>query len=571
MSKAGSAFRRPVGLDRLLRDRLTKSSVLVQSDEKTAPASQNHQESSKAKVCLALGICVCTRYRDSAFLFANISMYFRKVFWNKRKEKKCSTERTLLNSYLVVLEFWRETSKLLPLNDAAKAAADEWDLLLHDSDANMQTDLNNGQESQLFLHIGRIDFRSWHFGVLQLQCTQGGHPCENVTFLEPHASVDSCSNCTYTDLELFSQYMDLGHVWHLRFHKISMTDSDWISAPPSSIAVRLVESTGSFIVWQGSAAEKERRRLKEASQTKKRTRGNAPRPPAKRSRKDSRKKTSELKTVQDKQNDELQDGDLDVDEGPYNDNNYNYNPLQDDVVADLLIPNDLDCFQPGGAFADDEDETHKLEEQCPNDEVGNDEEVASECASPNSILDEFLESADDDEHEEEQQNEGQLDQPAQKHETDDLPVIPPEVPPPPVEPPEETHREVHRPAGLTRSTINRTVFEVSSFGELHYYHTSEQMVAFCALRSCSHPGCRKQMTTNPKKKGASGRPIGALVAWLQMGHEHETKLSHLRSCIPTYQERVEARKLFESLPGADSFAKYEKKKGVHEDSEPKTV
>ena len=567
MSKAASTFRRVLALDRLLRNSLTKYSVLVRCDEKTAPASQNHQEISKTKVCLALGICVCTRYRDSAFLFSNISMYFRKVFWNKRKEKKCSTERTLLNSYLVVLEFWRETSKLLPLNDAAKdghaAAADEWDLLLHDSDANMQTDLNNGLESQLFFHIGRIDFRSWHFGVLQLQCTQGGHPCENVTFLEPHASVDSCSNSTYTDLEIFSRHMDLGHVWHLRFHKISMTDSDWISAPPSSIAVRLLESTGSFIVWQGSAAEKERRRLKEASQTKKRTR-DAPRPPAKRSRKQGRKKTGELKTVGDKQNDDQQDGDLDVDEGPYN--SYNYNPLQDDV-ANLLVPNDYDCFQPGGAFADDEDETHKLEEQCQNDEVGNDE-VASECASPNSILDEFLDSAD--ELEPEQQNEGQPGQPEQKHETDDLQVAPPEVPPRPVEPPEETHREVHRPTGLTRSTLNRTVFEVSSFGELHYYHTSEQMVAFCPLRSSSHPGCRKQMTTNPKKKG-SGRPIGALVAWLRMSHEHGTKLSHVKSCTPTYQERVEARKFFEGLPGADSFAKYEKKKGVNEDSEPKTV
>lgn len=551
-------------MDQKLREHLINLSDLVQVAEKAEPASQDQ---AKPKPCLALGICVCTRYPDSAFLFANMSMYFRKVFWKKRKDKVCSMERTLLDSFLIVLEFKRVQTNLLSLPlTAGDDDGDDWDSMYIKQAMGSHVVDTDMQPLSIFLHIGRIDLRSWHFGAVQLHVATSENPCQGVTFLEPHEDEisNSDSHCTYSALEVFAHKMCLDHPWSIRLHQISMTESDWNSAPHSSIAVRVLESTGDFTIWQGRSAEKERRKLKEAAKTKTRKRkdGNSQRAQrTKRARK--QKPPPALGDVENEDVDfEAQDG---VGGGIFEDeDDLSFNPLQnEDPIEDILIPNG--CFSAGGAFADDEDERVENEQSEPELLVENQDEIqkdGSECRSPKSDLDEFLESADEETKEEaELVGPPVLSEPAER----EVEVAEPTEPPPEREP-----VAVDRPLGVSRSNLNRTVFLVGTFGELHYYHLSEQMVAFCSLRTSSHEGCRKQMTTNPQRRG-SGRPIGMLVAWLQKAHLHDSKYSHIHSAVPTYQDRLDARKYFESLPGSEHFSTFERPKKIHEDSEPRNV
>lgn len=132
-------------------------------------------------------------------------------------------------------------------------------------------------------------------------------------------------------------------------------------------------------------------------------------------------------------------------------------------------------------------------------------------------------------------------------------------------------RKVDRPSGISRSTVNRDVIEVGVHGELPYYHTTQQMIAFCPCRADKHfEGCRKQITTSPQKRG-SGRPIGALVCWLMEANKFANKAGHVHCAKATWQDRKNARNYFETLPGSDRFLKYEKPKAAREDAEPKTV
>lgn len=129
-----------------------------------------------------------------------------------------------------------------------------------------------------------------------------------------------------------------------------------------------------------------------------------------------------------------------------------------------------------------------------------------------------------------------------------------------------------RPVGMTRSTLNREVFQVGEVGELHFYHTTGAIHAFCKNRNCTHQSnCRKSGTTCPVRRG-SGRPVGLLVSWLLKADDYPSKWEHVHACHPTLLERQAARRYFQTLPNAESFLKREKKKARASDpDEPMAV
>ena len=134
-------------------------------------------------------------------------------------------------------------------------------------------------------------------------------------------------------------------------------------------------------------------------------------------------------------------------------------------------------------------------------------------------------------------------------------VPPPRVPSVPAPP-----RKVSRPEGIQRSMENRVVLNIPGAGELHYYRSTQQMHAFCALRNSTHSsGCRKQMTCAPAKRG-TGRPLGFLIAWMRKAGECDSKHEHVHCCIPSLEERRKARELFNRMPEAAEWSSFENAK-----------
>ena len=238
MSKAAIGVRRSLGLDSSLRHHLTQSSLLVRPPDASSSAAVKAPALQKPKSCLALGLCVCTKHPDAGFLFANMVLYFRNTCWKKKKENKASGPRILVESSLLVLELKQQFSCISQASGAA-GRDDDWDNFYQEHcDEIVQL-----QERRVFLHLGRVDFQSWHFGALHLALANPPvSPYDpEVTFLVP-----ACDDVTdhqlgvYSDVQAFVSLLDLGSPCTLKLHSISLDEDDWLGAPPQSIAIRTV-------------------------------------------------------------------------------------------------------------------------------------------------------------------------------------------------------------------------------------------------------------------------------------------------------------------------------------------
>lgn len=559
MGKAASYIRRSQNLDHKLRATVAENSTLVCTSEQEATTSKPtlfaSNSNSRNRTCLALGICVCTKHPDAGFLFANLVLYFKSIFWKKKKHNLVSPQRLLLENHLAVLEF----KQIIPPQISPEVVAsnqDEWGQLYSES-----VSASRGRDTSIFLHIGRVDFRSWHFGTLQM------YACESVIGIDPqgtlflHPPSVGQDDDVRTDLEAFVALIDSAHPCTLRMHEISMKEEDWLYAPAHSIAVRRLQGTSDFMFWQGSVAERSRRKkLAESKRGKRPTTSSKP-------TSNPRPKKAAKKKKNDKDNTDNNDGpildDTNIDQGGQSE--IEVADENDFVLQDLLLP--PGCEEGAGAYCGtEEDDLVDLDLLDDVDSVNLDlDKVDVEKGSEEQILENedgeisdgceerllFAGGSDSDVEEErpakEQQDVGEI----------------------PVAEPAAASIPRHIPAGITRSTVNRTVFEIPHHGELHFYHLSNQMIAFCKYRNSSHcEGCRKQMTTAPQKRG-SGRPIRALVAWLMKADNFDTRAAHVHCSPPTLEERKAGRNLFEGLPDHESFSKFEKKKNKGDDSEPK--
>ena len=554
MCKAAVHIRSGLALDQKLQNLLTQKSTLVDSARCMPQAVRN-----ESKNCLALGLCVCKKHPDAGFFFVRLSMYLRHICWKKKKEKTCSPQRLVLESHSLILEIRQSRTMPKQSHAAACDGISDWDeFYQQESACEFHT-----TTTRLFLHIGRIDFRSWHFGALALHELEGVRPPSGVCFVQP--TVDSAQHGVYSDVEAFAYLLDLARACTLKLHQISLKEDDWLQAPRGSVAIREIPDTPEFMVWQGSAPEQDRR--KKTQQAKPRKRPGKPKP-GNRPRKRNKRAKGPLAIGAGQVGDAaLVDRDIGSDSDLDPDHN-----MDVDAMLDVLVS--AECAEAACAFETEENEKEsdgdRFDSNAPDDVllIG----AASPPVSPRES------DNDDNEFEASVDADGKAidiaEAEAVAHIADGADVVAPALPAPAGaqdEQQENADQPIERPAGVARSTLNRTVFEVRGHGELHYYHMTHQMVAFCALRNDEHSdGCRKQMTTAPKSRG-SGRPIGFLVSWLMQASEHNSKQSHVHCSKPTYEQRLEARKFFETLPHHERFAAFEKAKRANEDSEPREV
>ena len=127
-----------------------------------------------------------------------------------------------------------------------------------------------------------------------------------------------------------------------------------------------------------------------------------------------------------------------------------------------------------------------------------------------------------------------------------------------------------RAAASSRArTHTEEKIELGDIGSLVWYPHQKILVAHCG-RSC-HEDCRRQRSLEPHEsvlRQGQGRPLGLLVAWLKESVEHDTRMSHVKYCTPSFAKRKAAREWFARLSGAQKFLDAERPKREAEGDEP---
>ena len=504
-------------------------------------------------------LCMYTISRCFTF-FQKLQHVVQAHILEGKKGKKTSKLRDALENGLVILEFQKhvEDTGGQSMQHWHDDLGDDWtDILANTSDLCIEERVSSGP-SRIFVHIGRINFKTWHFGAFQLEecISRPSILPEGVLILQPRFVQETeQQKCVFSDYELFAHVLDTKAKWKLRFYTISLDPSHWVCSDIETI-VACPTDEEEFIIWQGSLEEAERRRSikKKQGQNKRKQKGNTDICPRKRARTKSLKK-NEDRMDSDRFFEPLQEGfepEIDI-EDIFDDGNL-------DVPVDVA-----DMYGDGDDDADIDKELPEDENDLHVDDRTSDEvkpaPFDSDLANPTDNIDindeKFLQEEmfnldfdfDLDQH---QQEVEQID----PVESDRPPLPPPDVPPE-----EGEKKTVDRPLGISRSNANRAVYVLpDDGGEIHYYYTTGTMVAFCKHRNGLHSsGCRKSATTEPKQRG-SGRPLGLLTAWLRCSDDYDSKTSHVHSCLPSLQERQSAGAFFNSLDGSQSISRFEAKK-----------
>ena len=565
MNIHNAGFRRSVGLDKQLHARLDERCELKSCSTENLPDTKA-DAGFQAQLCHRFGVCVCTQYPDALNVFHNLSSYFRSAFWKKKKTKQASAARKLLEQRSIFVRFSPRSAfnhqDAIPLTDRQSlqgpevAADNDFDQMYEQviSDA-LEAD-SSPARATVFAHIGHINFQSWHFSCLQVHpveplCMPDTPPAQMrpshvdvplVALVHVETSQAAGQQLgVFTDMELIAKRLDPTCPWVATILAVSGCESHWPAAPDTAVPLVHISGVEDFVFWHGSQAEAGRR--DQAKKKRSATQGQAqPCRGAKRRKQKARPRT---KARSQKKRREPEEDDLEL------------HFLEDYDSDPAFAPLDGEEGVPSEATSASQD---SLEELLADLEVARQE---AEAPSPHESDLSSVASGDvelDPVFDYEVGAPGAEQAPvAAEHQPAAASARPDDAgaQPPPAEPAAEPAALRPRAAGGTRSNLHTTVFTVPG-GEIHYNALTEQMQAFCGLRACQHyPDCRKTATTNPKKRG-SGRPIGLLMSWLQQAESYDDKLSHVHSCRPTWDQRKEARAIFQTLEGWESFAAFEK-------------
>ena len=578
MGEHNAGTRRQVSLDAQLRDCLTQRCGL--RPDQTVKEADTSDTRYKLGQCYHLGVCICQN-KDIGHCFDNLKVFLKHVFWRKNADKKknkkatMSDARKLLEAGLIILKFSGRTCRNEQLASSAALAehSDEWDDMIAEYS---QVEI---VDTTVYGHVGKMNFSTWQFGVLCMKESDqffAGTLATDVLLLEPFSFHDiGVSLGVNAILEVLANSLDLQHPVTISVWTISTNDADWSVVPDATIPVHRVSGTTDFTVWRGSDHEAHARRLKaramaaaiaRKSNKQRKQRKNARKPAGDQKKVRVAKQCLKLTDAQRvallrKKRERSMNPNLD----PYND------VEEPDPDSDpLQLSADGDVFSDG-SFDINEIETElaalqEEESSSPSDTDADIDQNGSPIHQADSESEQLeLEQSN-------QQNDLQ-DAPMENHQLQpELEAAQPEeadhhelLPEPPPEPPRAFRA---RARGGVRDVHNREIFDMEDIGQLRYYPSLEVITAFCPLRSTLHsPDCRIQRTVRPKKRGA-GRPIGFLVGWLQKADDYSSAWSHIHGCKPSFEERKQARELFDSLPDSEDFSTFEMPPPEGEEPEP---
>lgn len=564
MSQATSGVRRAGSLSQKLRTSL-KYFVKPEKPPAAPPPSDTHQQKFVAKVCCQLGTCVCGVNRDALHFFENLKLCCKHIFWKKRKSKECSDARKLLETGLIILEF--------NMGPASTGSDDEG--------------LSIEGTPPVYLHVGKMNFSTWHFGVLRLYPSAMQH--SRALLLEPGLFVHEDQD-TFSDVEAFKQFLNFEGVVKMSILTISFQDEDWPSPlviEDPSLPVAKLKEQSEIIVWSGSRQEEERRKkpTKQPSTSARRThrgrgqrsagRGRGTGGRGRRGRKRKQEEVEEQQVLLDENTGDDDDGTFKLIEDLLNQNDDVPSHLSDSEKEDQelqMLVGAYDNIDSDVDHSGDSDHV-SISSNIDKDSDKNDQKSESDAKVPD-ISDSDWDSETGDIAGETAGLSDAVSVGNPMHDPDERPVeleaerigddaVVAVVPRP--RPPASNHERI---PGY-RDHYSREIFDIPNLGQLRYYPQHQNITAFCGLRTCEHqPDCRMQRAVAPKGGRASGRPIGLLVAWLQKAKDFDHASGHKHSCVITMEDRVSARSFFETLPNWREFAQFERELADGEPSEP---
>ena len=112
--------------------------------------------------------------------------------------------------------------------------------------------------------------------------------------------------------------------------------------------------------------------------------------------------------------------------------------------------------------------------------------------------------------------------------------------------------------------------EIGDHLNLRYDHRKNNMVAHCTWPGHA-PTCRMSRTCNASaSRPGQGRPLGELLAWGALQAAFATAHDHQKYCLPSLEERQEARRAFAAKAGAGEWQALERAPRDGEPEEPDT-
>ena len=523
LGKSNVDARRSMATNKKLAEEWTKKCSLrihaeqPKIEEKTVRAHRKN-------ACQQAGVCVCSRNNPSKGprswqLCDRLCRRLKELC--PKVEKRSSPRRVLLEQRRLVLAF--------------------------------QEICAESPAALIFVHVGYINFSTWHFACQLLHRASDLDFCS--PFLRPgvlQLRVQTPALCNQTldvfsDLQFIQTFLDLGKQWGVQLYEISENDTDWLNHEhwPEAVPVCAVPEVGAFTVWRGGdeGGPAARRR--------------ASTPPKPRPRSSAHSASASLADRQASAPGHLDRGEnadaalissaLYADEAAESDD-----PEEEMDSVDALAEQSADAGVSGlllGADDEDEDPWHDVSELL----------LPAETAMPGPLEPGPLPDN--------RGNDAGVQEEVQA-----------EAPGPAAAAPADTDAaRVRVRAAFHRDPDASEEFQLEGLGCLRYYARSQKLVAVCMRPG--HHDCRigrvtyaSEFTTN--KFRGQGRPLGRLVSWLQQ-QNHEglpDAQRHIHSSSATWEVRQAARTYFENLPKGREFAeKVERRQRAGEPAEPEHI
>lgn len=548
---------------------------------------KSNAQSKQLTLCRQLGTCVCTgNGLEAAYCQKQLATFLKPIFQVPRKRKnqvltaeqkaqreKLQRHHKLLSDGFIVLriEYCQAPgfSEVGLGNDCSESdCLHEWSQLALQSLSSFPTAKPPDNASDLWVHLGYINFSAWQATVLPMELADS---CESGNYLLTVPAEPSFEHL----ILLFMKALDMNLVLEMSLFLIC-SDNTLLSLDemkPNQVLVQPFEGQSKTTFWRGS--HEERRKREEKQQ------------PAQRKRKASSQQSSSKRTRVTRGNAAAADANSAalpaVDDIP---NQEPLAPVEEPEIEEVEIQ-EVDMFY---------DEELQLSEDIP--ELEGDNVAAEPNASDNeSEASVFQDGPNDTDAQGGTSSSSKQPKEPSRSSTDSVPKeqrVPPStssdpscaaVVETPVQPLAPLTEKKDVDAKGTRASSVRTapankvdvLLDGKMVGQIHFYENNKSFTAFC--RDPGHLDCRRSRTSlesknpNTRKRAGQGRPLGMLAAWLAESSSYASASEHVHAHVDVTDltQRKKAREMLLALEGGTSLAEKERPQRPGEAEEPEGI
>eukprot|EP00435_Cladocopium_sp_Y103_P044219 s1635_g12.t1 len=120
-----------------------------------------------------------------------------------------------------------------------------------------------------------------------------------------------------------------------------------------------------------------------------------------------------------------------------------------------------------------------------------------------------------------------------------------------------------------RASISELNVDVAPFGSIRYNLSDNFFRAICQCEGHQH--CQRKRTAAAGRHPGQGRPLGALVAWLQSADQYPSRKEHVEAPAAPLEDRQAGREFFQCIDDEETLLNLERDKRDGEPDEPDSV